>query len=178
MIKMLPLLSMFSLSFAYADDQPSNVFVEIDAMGLSDHSNHYAHYNQVNPGLGVDMAFEVNPKDHAEIVVSMGRYKDSYSSQADYIVVGPRWLLFGDYNTFHATFAAAVGMYNGSGNKGIAVVPCVSIGWKWIDLCAIGTYDKDNNGVPNQDGSVNKNNCASSMIGVFLKFRVLDLLMK
>lgn len=173
MFKMLPIISMLALSSVYADDVVK-VGGELDVMGLSDHSNHYPHYNQVNPGLGVDLTFEVNPQDHAEIVVSAGQYQDSYHLQAKYMLIGPRWLVFGDYDTFHGTFGAEVGMLNGSGNHGFIFIPYVSVGWKWIDLCVIADYAKDNNGVPNSDGSINKENCSTSMVGVFLRFRLLS----
>ena len=184
------LIPLLALSCAFGDDfqflppkpvdsndalinTSTKIGIELDVMGRAWHSNKYAEYNDVNPGLGIDMTFEVNPVDHALIAFSMGQYRDSFSNQADYMLIGPRWLLFGDYSTFHGTFGAEVGMLNGSGNKGIALIPCVSLGWKMFDLCAIGNYHKDNNGQPNQDGSINRNNCSTSMVGVFLRIHLL-----
>jgi len=182
------LIPLLAFSCAFGDDfrflppQPvdsnddlinTKLGIELDTFGVSDHSNHYARYNQFNPGIGLNLTFEINPVDHALIAFSMGQYRDSFSNQADYMLIGPRWLLFGDYSTFHGTFGAEVGFLNGSGNKGPALVPCVSLGWKFIDICAIGTYNKDNNGQPNQDGSINRNNCSTSIVGVFLRIRLL-----
>ncbi len=145
---------------------PAKIDLELDVFGLSYHTNRDYDFNEVNPGFGLSVAFKSDEPDrgyHLSMVVSAGTYKDSYSDQAKYFLVGPRATL-GFEKSLHASIAIQGGYLNGSGSKGQGIVPFASIGYDWFDVGITG----------DPFGTGGENDAETSkMIAVFLKLRAL-----
>lgn len=147
--------------------------LSLDILGFSDHSNHYVHYNQTNDGIGASYAVQIHPeKDHTEGIFSIGTYKDSMDNRATYALVGLRTYLLGSPSAFNIAFSLSGGFYHGSGAKYFAMIPVISVGYDIISLCATGMYSRDQNSY-NEDGSINRGHCGTSVIAAFLEFKVL-----
>lgn len=132
--------------------------LELDLMGLSRHTERSAGFNEVNPGMGVSLTIGNSvPGDtvSADMVASLGVYKDSYGDRSEYLIAGPR-LTLGKRDGLHTTAACLIGYVSGSGVKGAATIPVVSFGYGRTDLCVTG------------------NPFESGVIACFLKIRLLD----
>jgi hypothetical protein len=142
--------------------------LELDVFGLSYHTNRDYDYNEVNPGLGVSAVFSSN--ECLSMVASAGSYKDSFSDQAVYFLVGPR-LTIGAEDSFHASVSVQAGYLNGSGKQGLAGIPFITLGYDWFNVGITGDVFSRSETV-----QVSKNEAVAytKMVAVFLKFRVLD----
>lgn len=144
--------------------------LELDLFGVSDHSNHNYDWKQENPGLGITFVQGMN--SWGDVLVSAGSYIDSFHDHAKYAVSGYR-LISGDREGFHATLSLMAGIWNGSGHQGIVpVLPIISVGYDWFDICCTGSYSKDVTPEKNQSGQY-VSPVLTSAIGIFLKIRVL-----
>jgi hypothetical protein len=142
---------------------PHTYGLELDIMGLSYHAKRSVGFNETNPGAGLSLTVGTHePSDtiSADMVASFGAYKDSYSERSEYLIAGPR-LTLGARNGLHVTAACLLGYVSGSGVKGAAIVPIVSVGYSRADLCITGD--------PFERGAM-----TSRVIACFLKIRLLD----
>jgi hypothetical protein len=164
---------LFVASLARADDAlppaldwhptPPTYGLELDLLGLSYHAKRSVGFNEVNPGAGLSLTVGTHePSDtiSADMVLSVGSYKDSYSARSDYLIAGPR-LTLGARNGMHATAACLLGYVSGSGVGGAAIVPVVSLGYSRADICITGD--------PFERGAM-----TSRVLACFLKIRLLD----
>jgi len=141
-----------------------SIDVELSLFGKSYHTNRDKDWNETNLGAGIGLALSKEKDDAWQMVISGGSYDDSYNEQATYFLVGPR-VTTGDKFGFHGTAGLFVGYLNGSDNKGAAIVPVVSVGYDWLDLCITADpFEKD---ATYADGRV-----TSKMVAVFVKMRL------
>lgn len=163
------LLCLFMMTLAYTAD--SLISYEMYLFGLSYHGNRNVDWNEVNPGIGLGIAYEVQDTIPSEVVFSAGTYKDSYGDQAKFALVGPRFYIMGTKETFHTHVGFSMGYFKGSSFKGVGGMPVIGIGNEYVDLCFTGglnTNDQPNNGT--DDPKKNRGR-ETSVIAGFLKFR-------
>jgi hypothetical protein len=141
---------------------PHTYGLEFDLMGLSYHAKRSAGFNEVNPGAGLSLTIGTHdPSDtiSADMVASFGSYKDSYSERSVSVIAGPR-LTLGRRDGLHTAYACLLGYVSGSGIRGAAIVPILSVGYDEVDLCVTGDPFEDEE--------------ESSVVACFLKIRLLD----
>lgn len=137
MNKIIPLLLL--LANLQAEDTPDNNYnIELLIFGLSAH-NHNKNpagqtYNNTNPGLGIGI---VQQNRKIDVTLTAGTYKDSFSNQAQFLLVGIRGII-GERQKLHALLGASGGYYYGSGHQGFGVIPYLGAGYNRIDLCLTG----------------------------------------
>ena len=127
------------------------VLVDLDAFGLSRHSNHTVPFRQVNPGLGVTVGVVVggaaDGTDGIDWVTSFGTYLDSYDYRARYAMTGLRYVL-GERRGFHGGMTIEVGYLDGSGSRGPSMIPVVQVGYDRVSVCLTGSYAKASGSSP------------------------------
>lgn len=148
-------LLLFSLSL-YAQE----IEVELLVFGASYHVDRNYDWNEENPGIGLNLVFPHETKEIFSFFISGGTYKDSYSEQSEFLLVGPRFRI-GDKDKLHWESNFGLGYIHGSDVNSIAMVPSMSIGYDWCDLCFIC----DPNIGDKKNGTV--------MVAAFLKFRAM-----
>jgi hypothetical protein len=80
----------------------------------------------------------------------------------------------GNREGFHISPGLLMGYLDGSGIKGVGIMPIIAIGYDRLDLCITGDpTGGSNQTVHNPDGTVNLNKSSSMMIGFFLKFSIV-----
>lgn len=165
-MKSVLLLSLAISSFA-ADAPPFTTgSIELNIFGLSYHTNKYAIYNQVNPGLGAIISFTLGAG--VDLVVAGGTYKDSYFATARYAMTGLRFVI-GDRDGFNAKLALVGGYQDGSDRDGFGYFPILSVGYDRFSLCVTGDPTRDSN--PSYRTS-NSHAYATSMVAVFADITV------
>jgi hypothetical protein len=146
--------------------------LELSVFGLSYHTNRDYDYNEVNPGLGLNLTFssleKQNQNWYLSWVLSGGFYKDSYSDTATYLLVGPR-LTLGYDDSFHVSGGFGVGYFEGSGNTGIGYIPVVTVGYDWFNVGITGDPFSRSETVDVGDKRV----AYTKMVAVFLNLKVL-----
>lgn len=133
---------------------------ELYVFGLSYHFNRDYDYNEQNPGLGYAVEFftpNPNKSVSAGWTAAMGTYKDSYNEQAYFVGFGPR-ITWGQRDDWHTTAGLLLSYLDGSGNKGFAAIPILSIDYDHVGLGITGVPMRGNT------------DHASEVIAVFLKF--------
>jgi len=133
---------------------------ELYVFGLSYHTNRDYDYNEQNPGLGYAVEFFTpNPNRivSAGWTAAIGTYKDSYDEQAYFVGFGPR-ITWGQRDNWHTTAGLLLSYLDGSGNKGFAAIPIISIDYDHVGLGITGVPMRGNT----ED--------ASEVVAVFLKF--------
>lgn len=144
---------------------------EVYAFGKSYHSNREIDWNETNLGAGLGLAYHYD--SNTDLTFVGGGYKDSYGDQATFALVGAR-VVGGDRNGAHVTFGLNGGYFKGSDFHGFGIMPVLSVGYDWLDVCVTGSP-------PGTGGSKNTGSrdpqdnygAASGFIGVFLKIRVV-----
>lgn len=125
-MRFLILLSLFT--FAYADE------VGINLYGVSMHSK--PGYNGWNPGLGVDYIHSDEPGPiRGGVFGAVGTYKDSFYSQAYYVVPG-LVVDIGNPTGIHSRIMGGVGYWEGSAFNGLGALVAGSVGWDYLDVYA------------------------------------------
>jgi hypothetical protein len=160
------LLLLILATFANAEDFKHNFSTELDVFGLSYHANRDYDFNEVNPGLGITMVMNsAEPTDmsHFSMIASVGSYRDSYNDQAWYILAGSRFTV-GTRDGLHASAALTLGWVDGSGTRGLPIVPFLSVGYNRYDLGITGSPETGKSGAED----------SSKVIAVYLKIRLLD----
>jgi hypothetical protein len=159
-------------------DAPPAIVVDIDAFGLSRHSNHRDDYRQRNPGLGLTVGIPLGDgatgatngvPAAVDWVTSAGTYLDSFDCRARYALTGLRFLL-GPRDWWHWGLAVEMGYYDGSGMDGVALVPVLQFGYDRVTLCVTGEYSS---GASSSTGGRSLQNSPCSMVAVFLEVEVL-----
>lgn len=150
-------------ALAAAADQDQHGSLEVDTFGLSYHTNHTAHLNGVNPGLGASLLLEHKPG--CDWILSAGAYKDSYRQVAHYELAGLRWTI-GDEVGWHGAISVSAGDFQGSGNHGFVMIPVIGFGYDRVMLNATGFYQKDSQKTPEQPAG-------SSVVAVFIGWTAL-----
>jgi len=157
MIRIL-LLSVFLLSLVAEDS------LELYIFGLSYHTNRNVDWNEVNPGLAV--GYVRRQEDNVDLTINVGTYRDSYQNDATFALFGPRFIM-GQRDDWHSTVSITAGLFHGSGFQGLGIVPVMSIGYDWLDVCVTGEP-------PGQrESDSDPKTATSAMVAVFLKTRVL-----
>lgn len=162
------LIASWLAPLSYSEDV---VDLETYVFGVSHHFNRCIHWNEINPGVAVGIADHMN--DNFDFILTAGGYDDSYSEAARFLLAGIRGIA-GERNAFHITLSISTGYFEGSDNQGTPIIPVLSVGYDWIDLCVTGS--PVGSGQPAQqkpDGSYYPKTVSSKMIAGFLKFRVL-----
>jgi hypothetical protein len=156
---------------APALEQPADlgtILVGIDAFGLSRHSNHTVVYRQRNPGLGLTLG--VIAGEQLDWVTSVGTYLDSYDNRAHYAMSGLR-AMFGERSRLHWGAAVEMGYLDGSGVRGLGMIPVVQLGYDRVSLCITGDYEKASGSSPHTQP--NPYRISTAMIAAFLEFEVV-----
>ncbi|RQO71126.1 hypothetical protein DBR44_11805 [Aquitalea sp. FJL05] len=98
-------------------------------------------FNNNNPGLGLEWAFAGN-EDNGRWFTRVATYRDSFEQQAWYVSAGYRkeWRIIGPV---YLGAGVQAGYLDGSGIKGLAALPMISLGSKDVAL-EIGYAPKTN----------------------------------
>lgn len=147
---------------------------EIYAFGKSYHSNRSIDWNETNLGAGLGLAYHYDSKTDVTFVA--GSYQDSYNERAQFALLGARFVA-GDRDGAHATFGMSGGYFKGSDFHGVGIMPVVSVGYDWLDLCVTGCPPgiggaNNNKNTGSRDPQEN-HGAASGFIGLFLKIRLV-----
>lgn len=139
-------------------------------LGKSYHSNRSIDWNETNLGLGAGVAY--HSTSNTDLTFVGGAYKDSYGDRAQFALIGAR-VVGGDRDGAHATISMNAGYLHDSSFHGFGVMPVVSVGYDWLDLCVTGSPRgwSSNTNSGSRDPQENKG-APSGFIGVFLKIRV------
>jgi len=164
-------MKFISVSFLACALAGADVDVETFVFGLSHHTNRSVDWNERNYGLGLGLAYHVNK--YSDITVFTGTYNDSFNDQAKFASVGLRGII-GDRNALHATFGLSGGYLNGSNVNGFVIMPVMSLGYDWIDICVTGQPNKSSgNNSGSSDPRDNRNEQSSTGVYAgFIKFRI------
>jgi hypothetical protein len=144
------------------DDNANSYTLELDVFGLSYHDNRSYDFNEVNPGVGLNLCIKASSDDVLELMLSGACYKDSYSDLATFVGIGPRWTV-GDRKSLHASLAFIGGYMMAEKDRTLAV-PVLAFGYDFVDVCFTGKPSSGDE----------KYADASNMVAVFLKFRVWE----
>jgi hypothetical protein len=142
--------------------------IGVDVFGLSYHSNKYAIYNQVNPGLGITVGLDVPSVPWLDVVAAGGTYKDSYFFQARYAMAGVR-VTVGNKTGLNAKLTLVGGYQDGSDKDGLGFFPILSVGYDRFSICVTGDPSHDSN--PTYKTS-NSHAYTTSMLAVFADIEV------
>ena len=163
---MVPILLILATTLL-AVDQPTDL--ELYTFGASYHSNRTVNWNENNLGLGLGVAIHTDTK--IDIIFAGGGYKDSYNEIASFGMFGARYVM-GERKRVHATAGFMAGYYNGSGFAGVGMIPVVSIGYNWVDLCFTGSPPESGHKHNNSDDPKQNRETESGMVAAFLKIRL------
>ena len=152
------MLASFMFSMAAAVDS-----VDVYVFGLSHHMNRSVDWNEKNPGLALGFSHQIEENSRLDVTVEAGTYKDSYSQQARFALLGVRCYAIGERQSLHGTIQGGIGYYEGSGFHGIGFSANVALGYNRVDLCLTG-YPSSGSSDPDQCG----------WYAVFLRIRALD----
>jgi hypothetical protein len=142
-------------------DAPPALVVDLDAFGVSRHSNHSYAWRQINPGLGITVGV---PLGDIDWVASTGTYLDSYDQHARYALTGLRAIV-GDRCGWHGGLTVELGYFDGSGTDGVGLLPVLQFGYDRFSLCLTGQYAQDRS-------SPDPKNIGTSVIALFLEVEV------
>jgi hypothetical protein len=152
--------------------QEGDFNLEAYIFGKSHHTNKEVGYRETNPGLGLGMAWSA--MDDVDIIATVGAYKDSYSDNARFAMLGFR-LVAGDRDGVHGSLGVSAGHMKGSSFNGFGVLPVISIGYNMIDICATADWigvEPDRTAYY-ADGSINKYSSVTKSVAFFAKITLL-----
>jgi hypothetical protein len=147
-----------------ADSSPTPMTsgsIELNVFGLSYHTNKYAIYNQVNPGIGALVSFTLG--GGVDLVAAGGTYQDSYFATARYAMTGLRFVI-GNRDGLNAKLALVGGYQDGSDVDGLGCFPILSVGYDRFNVCVTGDIGHDSNP---KFATSNSHYYTTSMIAVF-----------
>jgi hypothetical protein len=152
------------------NDYVKKTDVEAYVFGVSYHTNRKIDWNETNPGLGIGLAYHYDK--NVDITCVGGTYKDSYFERATFALVGAR-IVCGNRDSLHATFGVNGGYFMGSDMHGIGIMPIVSVGYDWIDLCMTGYPGPSTSKNTGSSDPRYNHGAPSGFIGLFLKMRLV-----